>query len=343
MSPPLPRLRGRFEFLQFEAGRLSAVGWVLSPQTPIEEYRITLDGQELGNAEPMLREDVHANFPDLSPTPNLGFRMDFEVPAEAVEGLHRIETTGYAQGQPVGRITTAFARDFMDGIPIPPEDLMVLVANERNPVTYLCSAMEVLATLEDVFQQHGKSNLGRVLDWGCGVGRLSAFLPRYFQLADLTGCDIVSQNVEWCVQNLQFGTFHHIDLFPPLPWEAESFDTLIGYSVFTHLKRADQLAWLREIRRILKPGGLALVSVHGEFAATNCHGGSMLEALEPVGILDHFPDPNLDGHAPEGYYRAVFQTQDYTHRTWGEILDVADYQPAAMGHFQDLVVLKKPL
>jgi len=40
---------------------------------------------------------------------------------------------------------------------------------------------------------------------------------------------------------------------------------VIGYSVFTHLTEAMQRQWLEELRRITAPGGLVLVTAHGDF------------------------------------------------------------------------------
>jgi SAM-dependent methyltransferase len=52
-------------------------------------------------------------------------------------------------------------------------------------------------------------------------------------------------------------------LAPPLPYPNESFDLITALSVFTHLPEPLQLPWISELRRVLRPGGLLALSVHG--------------------------------------------------------------------------------
>jgi SAM-dependent methyltransferase len=51
---------------------------------------------------------------------------------------------------------------------------------------------------------------------------------------------------------------------PPLPYEADSFDFAYGISLFSHLRAEQQLGWLAEVRRVLRPGGLFLFTVMGD-------------------------------------------------------------------------------
>jgi SAM-dependent methyltransferase len=46
-----------------------------------------------------------------------------------------------------------------------------------------------------------------------------------------------------------------------LPFPDESFDVVFSYSVLQHLRKEDVLAALREVRRVLKPGGRALIEM----------------------------------------------------------------------------------
>src|SRR5262249_14848680 len=50
----------------------------------------------------------------------------------------------------------------------------------------------------------------------------------------------------------------------PLRYRDASFDLVYAFSVFTHLPESLQLAWMGELRRVLRPGGYLLISLHGE-------------------------------------------------------------------------------
>lgn len=165
-------------------------------------------------------------------------------------------------------------------------------------------------------------------------------LLRFWPEARLTGCDIDAEAVAWCERELRPGTFRATAPFPPLPFEDGSFDAVIGYSVMTHLPWPLQERWLAEIRRVLVPGGVFATSVHGSFAANLRP--DLLDKLERAGILDETPDPNLDGVAPQGYYRAVFQTPAFTRERWGREFEVVDYIEGGLSALHDLVELRRP-
>jgi ubiquinone/menaquinone biosynthesis C-methylase UbiE len=62
-------------------------------------------------------------------------------------------------------------------------------------------------------------------------------------------------------------SFVHNDLAPPLPLESNSFDVVYAVSVLTHLSVAQQHAWLKELRRMLRPDGSLILTTHGEQSA----------------------------------------------------------------------------
>jgi SAM-dependent methyltransferase len=53
------------------------------------------------------------------------------------------------------------------------------------------------------------------------------------------------------------------ELLPPLQFEDESFDLVQLASVFTHLPLEHQRRWIEEIRRLLKPKGVLVITLHG--------------------------------------------------------------------------------
>src|SRR6185503_20533684 len=50
---------------------------------------------------------------------------------------------------------------------------------------------------------------------------------------------------------------------PPLALEAESLDLVYAISVWSHFAAGAGLRWIEEMRRVLRPGGLLLLTAHG--------------------------------------------------------------------------------
>jgi SAM-dependent methyltransferase len=103
----------------------------------------------------------------------------------------------------------------------------------------------------------------RVLDFGCGCGRVA----RHWLAAgnvELVGTDADREAVRWCRRHLSGGRFEENAAEPPLPLPANAFDLVYALSVFTHLPELRQHAWLDELWRVLVPGGLLALTLHGE-------------------------------------------------------------------------------
>lgn len=139
----------------------------------------------------------------------------------------------------------------------------------------------------------------RVLDFGCGCGRTIIWLIRDHPDVIFCGCDVDTEAVAWCQQHLT-GDFQINQALPPLPYDAAYFDVIYCVSVFTHLNEAMQDAWLEELRRIVKPNGLIVLTVHGSNAAAILTPAERL-ALESTGIL-HKTSRKLKGLVPDWYH-----------------------------------------
>ncbi|RYY20740.1 MAG: class I SAM-dependent methyltransferase, partial [Cytophagaceae bacterium] len=116
---------------------------------------------------------------------------------------------------------------------------------------------EQLAPYASLHNQH-------VLDWGCGPGRVVRHLPAVIgQGCRFTGTDANAQSVAWCQAHLPGISFLHNGMSPPLALADGVVDVAYGISIFTHLSAAGHASWLAELRRVLRPGGVLLLTTHG--------------------------------------------------------------------------------
>jgi SAM-dependent methyltransferase/predicted transcriptional regulator len=157
-----------------------------------------------------------------------------------------------------------------DGLPLPPPELMRVVmgataARRRLSSAFYATGAQVAENITRILGRHGVdlSDLGAILDFGCGGGRV---IRHWKSLAKprLHGCDYNPSLVEWCRHNLPFAEFVVNDLAPPLPYADDSFDFIHAHSVFTHLGSELQTAWIAELERVLRPNGMLLLTVHGK-------------------------------------------------------------------------------
>jgi len=149
-----------------------------------------------------------------------------------------------------------------DGLPVPSSRLRVLVAGTADLDWFLESGRLAEQSIRTAAARHGTEidEVGTMLDFGCGCGRVTR---RWQGLHGVHGTDMNADAVAWCRRNLPFARFETNGLTPPLGFPAESFDVVYGLSVFTHLATDLQRAWLAELRRVLRHGGLLVLTTHG--------------------------------------------------------------------------------
>ena len=118
----------------------------------------------------------------------------------------------------------------------------------------------------------------RILDIGCGIGRMAIPLTDFVKSGSYEGFDTSNAMIRWCQKNITsrnenfrfthapiynrkynpFGTVLAEDF--RFPYDDAQFDFAIATSLFTHLGIVETRHYLEEIARVLKPGGRALVT-----------------------------------------------------------------------------------
>ncbi len=109
--------------------------------------------------------------------------------------------------------------------------------------------------------RHRQDFCGRVLELGCGAGRITGYLVDI--AAEATGLDLSSRMVEECRRRYPRGTFVQGDLRDLSRFTDGGFDAVLaGNNVIDVFSDTDRRAALREIRRVLKPEALFVMSSH---------------------------------------------------------------------------------
>ncbi|HEY0038059.1 MAG TPA: class I SAM-dependent methyltransferase [Longimicrobium sp.] len=226
--------------------------------------------------------------------------------------------------------------------------------------TYLTAGQVSRAGIDAALARVGRSVAGceRVLDFGCGCGRTLLWFRDAEGGTQFHGTDIDAEAIAWCQGNLPFATFGVNQPLPPLSYPDGHFDLVYALSVFTHLSEEQQHMWIHELHRVLRPGGIALLTFLGYHPGVRAGsgGGSVatgplswtpwellsagqLQELQRRGIL-FVPEVKLRGLFPRGYGN-TYHTHDYIREAFGRRFGLLDYQPRGLAGMLDVAVLEK--
>ena len=158
---------------------------------------------------------------------------------------------------------------------VPPKNLRLWVGPFADPERFRRSGHQTVSQLKKLC---GLENDFRVLDVGCGCGRVALSLIAHLDKGRYDGFDVARPLVSWCSKNItpKFSNFRFkwVNVFNggwnpngklkawefQFPYPSATFDLAWATSVFTHMLPKDTEHFLAEIARVLKPGGECLLS-----------------------------------------------------------------------------------
>jgi ubiquinone/menaquinone biosynthesis C-methylase UbiE len=111
-------------------------------------------------------------------------------------------------------------------------------------------------------EHFGRTSGLDVLDLGCGIGAYHQALETSFR--ELHGADVSSKSVEAAAQNHPFVKYESFDGVR-LPYPDGRFDVVFTICVMHHVPPAQWQGFVAEMKRVLRPGGLALVFEHNPY------------------------------------------------------------------------------
>lgn len=332
--------RGYFNRVEYIDGRLVVDGWLLVPGKRIDKTIFSVGNRIVREFEIIENMEVAKVFDFIPDSKYSGFSIseEMEIPShEMVE----ISIVALQDGRQIGHLKTCYCKEAAGKLIDRDRHLMQRVAHTESVAYFRASAFKSFFDFWTPASKHvGPSGIKKVLDWGCGCGRLVEVFEHLAPDCELYGCDIDSEAIAWCKKHLGNIKFDVISPLPPALYPDNFFDIVVGNSVFTHLTRDVQYRWLEELNRIIKKGGLLLATVHGEFA-TFFQFRDKAKGILSSGIHDGSIDNTLGDIAPKGYYRGTYQSRQYTEREFGKYFDIVEYIERGSLNFQDIVVMRK--
>jgi SAM-dependent methyltransferase len=185
------------------------------------------------------------------------------------------------------------------------------------------------------------ASFNNILDFGCGSGRVIRFLYNENDSYHLYGTDIDKEAISWCKKHLTFADWDTNDPLPPTRYANDTFDLIYGISVLTHLDEKMQFIWLNEMKRILKPNGVLILTVHGDglgFQGTEeekallSEKGFVFKVVQTGRFkFDGLPD----------FYQHSHHSKEYVEREWSRFFKIIHYEERAINSHQDAVILFK--
>ena len=108
-----------------------------------------------------------------------------------------------------------------------------------------------------IAKHRGGEGLDRILEVGCGPGNFALCLERWFPNAELTALDLEADLIHFASKRADSASFVRASS-QRMPLTSASFDVVSALQVIEHFPQPEE--FLSEVGRVLRPGGLLLMS-----------------------------------------------------------------------------------
>lgn len=220
----------------------------------------------------------------------------------------------------------------------PPARLLWLTAPTTSYRVYLTGEQSA-GKFHRLASEYLGERVRRIHEWGCGTASVIRHLPSIDPAIVAHASDYDARLIAWCQANVPNVVFAVNALEPPLPYAGNSFDVVYSRSVYTHLPRDLQLKWLEEQLRVVRPGGLVLLTMLGDAYKHRLTSAERTK-YEKTGIVEH-------GHiaAGSGWF-TTYNSPDYMEHEMLAGLEIVykeTLREDAHGKTQDQWIVRKPI
>ncbi len=225
-------------------------------------------------------------------------------------------------------------------------DFMLTSTEPQFVESYVTGARQFVGILERALREAGRdwASVEACLEVGCGYGRIVRELRSRLSPSKIYVSDVIDEGARFTAA--EFG----VSKIPTLenagaPFDG-AFDLVYLLSVYTHLRRDMVEANLKAVAHKLKPGGLAVFTIHGMGSATTAERyrqywldkDTLLAALKRDGYYyERYP-----------YYYAEYGLTWFTPEAVAKLVEAVApqlkriaYHPVGLDQHQDVYVFRK--
>ena len=289
-------------------------------------------------------DDFSRNNDDLAP-----FAKQIDIASLSLERIKQLFSRKVAEPiQEIVDLTAAFAAD---RYPIPRDEEREGYSVGLDEWYWLSGLVDWLKIRQALEKYQCWPD--RVLEMGAATGRVLRHISVQGKFPEIWATDLNQRHVRWVNEFLHPSIrCIHNHALPHLTIADGRLDFFCAFSVFTHIDTFET-AWIAEMFRVLRPGGLAMVTFQTE------HTWDGLKELEPkdrrLSVLrktDWFRDELLQGplpaerlvarHSQVGPYRGmVFHHTSLIRKSWGKYFEILDLIPMYHGQDQSVAIFRK--
>jgi len=234
---------------------------------------------------------------------------------------------------------------------LPGEDLRWRVAGTPKKDWFWKSGGMSVANINTMLSIIGTSFIDypRALEFGCGCGRILLHMKAIAEKSELYGVDIDPEGIAWAQGHIPWVKCSVNNGLPPLDFPDGYFDLIFNHSVFTHLDATYQDAWLAELVRVAKPGGVLVLSVSGEHPFSELVKAHRDAGADPTNLIEEFrskgivfiaDDSWVGGPFPD-FYHSAFHAPWYVFEHWSKFFDIKAFVTRGSLDFQDYLLLRR--
>ena len=240
---------------------------------------------------------------------------------------------------------------------LPPERGGAAAYNSKDLEYHIGGVFQGNKLSREIEKFYGDKKPLDILDFGCGAARILRYFAYFKPEHTYHACEVNEEAVALTSRISEKIDARVIKSIPPSPFDDETMDVVYAWSIWTHYDEPTGRAWLEELHRILRPGGLAMITVHtdelvdrygtepqlvAKMKERGGHYNAILHEYKKTGFSfwKAYPASAKDVGIDNETFGMAFVSFDYIKENWSDLFELMDRVPGAP-KWQDIAILKK--